>query len=64
MQADLAHIILDNLMDEIVVALNKVSPYGSIEIFVQNNIVTQITTRNIKKTNTSITRKHKTKLRK
>ena len=39
------------LISEIVNALKKVDSYGSIELYVQNNQVTQITTRNIKKTN-------------
>lgn len=38
------------LLKEIIQALKKARPYGSIEIFVQKDIVTQITTRNIKKT--------------
>lgn len=37
------------LLDEIKRALHRVA-FGSIEIFVQDNIVTQITVRNIKKT--------------
>lgn len=39
------------LVDDIVQALRTVSPYGSVEIYIQNNTVTQITMRNIKKTN-------------
>ena len=38
------------LLEEIAQALKHVSPYGSVEIFVQDNVVTQITVRNIKKT--------------
>ena len=38
------------LVDEIVKALKSVKGWGSIEIFVQGFSVTQITTRNIKKT--------------
>jgi hypothetical protein len=37
------------LLSEIEVALGRVMPYGSIEIYVQNSIITQITVRNIKK---------------
>jgi hypothetical protein len=37
------------LLTEIEVALSRVMPYGSIEIYVQNSIITQITVRNIKK---------------
>lgn len=39
------------LLKEIKDALKSVGGYGSIEIFIQNNVVTQITTRNIRKTN-------------
>lgn len=42
--------ISDILVDEIRQALKNVSPYGSVEIYVQDSIVTQITVRNIKKT--------------
>lgn len=39
-----------DLVEEIIQALRSVSDYGSLEIYVQNNMVTQITVRNIKKT--------------
>ena len=39
-----------DLVEEIIQALRSVSDYGSLEIYVQNNLVTQITVRNIKKT--------------
>jgi len=39
------------LIAEIKEAIKSVKSYGSVEIYVQNNIVTQITVRNIKKTN-------------
>lgn len=42
--------ISKTLLEEIAVALKHVSPYGSVEIYVQDNTVTQITVRNIKKT--------------
>lgn len=42
------------LVDDIMGALKKVGPYGSIEIYVQNSSVTQITIRNIKKTKHNI----------
>ena len=42
------------LVDEIIYALQTVRAYGSIEIYVQNSMVTQITVRNIKKTNMTI----------
>lgn len=42
-----------DLVEEIIQALRSVSDYGSLEIYVQNNMVTQITVRNIKKTRTN-----------
>lgn len=42
--------ISETLLTEIKSALKNVSPYGSVEIYVQDNTVTQITIRNIKKT--------------
>ena len=42
--------ISKTLVDEIKASLRSVSSHGSIEIFVQDNVVTQITVRNIKKT--------------
>lgn len=38
------------LLDEISSAIKKIDGYGSVEIYIQDSIVTQITTRNIKKT--------------
>ncbi len=38
------------LIDEVVRAMKSVSGYGSVEIFIQNYRVTQVTTRDIKKT--------------
>ena len=38
------------LLDEITQAMKNVGSYGSIEIYIQNHLVTQITIRNIKKT--------------
>lgn len=38
------------LIDEVVSAMKSVSGYGSVEIFIQNYRVTQVTTRDIKKT--------------
>ena len=37
-------------MSEVKSALQSVKTYGSVEIYIQNGIVTQITVRNIKKT--------------
>lgn len=39
------------LLDEVTKAIKSVDAYGSVEIYVQNCVVTQITVRNIKKTN-------------
>jgi hypothetical protein len=38
------------LIDEILASLKTIHGWGSMEIFVQDNIVTQITVRNIRKT--------------
>ena len=42
--------ISKSLLTEVKSALQNVGPYGSVEIFIQNNTVTQITVRNIRKT--------------
>lgn len=42
--------ISEGLMTEVKSALQSVKAYGSVEIYIQNGIVTQITVRNIKKT--------------
>lgn len=42
------------LIEEIVQALRTVNQYGSVEIYVQNSTVTQITIRNIRKTSVAI----------
>ena len=43
--------ISPRLLLEIKEALKSIKSYGSVELYVQRNIVTQITVRNIKKTN-------------
>jgi hypothetical protein len=43
--------ISSRLLLELKQALKSVDSYGSVEVFVQNGVVTQITVRNIKKTN-------------
>lgn len=43
--------ISDALLHEIKEALRSVRNYGSVEIYIQKGVVTQITVRNIKKTN-------------
>ena len=43
--------VTNELVQELVKALKRVDSFGSIEVFVQDNKVTQITTRNITKTN-------------
>lgn len=39
-----------DLVDEILAALKTINGFGSLEVYVSNNQVTQITVRNIKKT--------------
>jgi hypothetical protein len=52
--------ISEKLLNEIVESVQSVKGWGSIEIFIQNNIVTQITEKNIKKPKVDIlTRKIK-----
>lgn len=46
--------VSDNLLEEIKQALKNIRGWGSVEIYVQNHKVTQITERNIKKTNHKI----------
>ena len=41
------------LLSEIKSALKSVKSYGSVEIYIQNGVVTQITVRNIKKTSSA-----------
>lgn len=43
--------ISKELIEEIKQALKGVNSYGSVEIYIQKGVVTQITVRNIKKTN-------------
>ena len=43
--------VTTNLVEEIKQALKAIRGWGSVEIYVQDHKVTQITTRNIKKTN-------------
>ncbi len=42
--------ISNTLLDDISSAIQSVQNYGSVELYVQDGIVTQITTRTIKKT--------------
>ncbi len=46
--------VRDDLLEEVKLALKNIRGWGSVEIFVQNFRVTQITERNIKKTNHNI----------
>ncbi len=56
--------ISPSLIEEIVHALHAVNQYGSVEIYVQNSTVTQITVRNIRKTSVAITNvQHQKKVR-
>ena len=43
--------ISKKLVNEVKDALKSIKSYGSVEMYVQDGIVTQITVRNIKKTN-------------
>jgi hypothetical protein len=43
--------ISKGLVNEVKIALKSVKMYGSVEIYIQNGVVTQITVRQIKKTN-------------
>jgi len=43
-------ILSQSLIDEIIHSLKTIQGFGSLEIFVQDNMVSQITVRNIKKT--------------
>ena len=49
--------ISEALLKEIKKALKDVRSYGSVEIYVQGGIVTQITVRNIKKTGNGTTKR-------
>ena len=49
--------ISERLVVEIKSVLQSVKSYGSIEIYVKNGVVTQITVRNIKKTDGRLKRK-------
>jgi len=52
--------ISKKLVDEIKDALKSIKSYGSVEMYVQDSVVTQITIRNIKKTSGRIRRKRTT----
>ena len=39
------------LLNELAKAIKSIDTYGSVEIYIQNSIITQITVRNIRKTN-------------
>ncbi len=43
--------VTKSLIKEIVESINSVKPFGSVEIYVQNGEVSQITMRKIRKTN-------------
>ena len=49
--------ISTSLIKEITSALESVKSYGSVEVYIQNGVVTQITVRNIKKTNSKFGQK-------
>ncbi len=52
--------VTSSLLKEIIESINSVRPFGSVEIYVQNSEVTQITMRKIRKTN-SVVRPKKAK---
>lgn len=54
MQHDQSTKLSQSLLDELKYALQMVSGYGSIEIYIQDSTITQITVRNIKKTKMNI----------
>ncbi len=54
--------ISPELIAEIVEALNNIRGWGSVEIYVQDYKVVQITERNIKKTNSHIPNGHTVKI--
>lgn len=45
--------VSETLIVELKKALKSVNNFGSVEVFVQNGVVTQITVRNIRKTGSS-----------
>lgn len=45
--------ISNKLIEEVMQAIQNIRGWGSVEIFVQNDVVVQITERNIKKTQSS-----------
>ena len=53
--------VSSQLIDEVVEALKNIRGWGSVEIFVQDYRVVQITERNIKKTTNGENNKKKTK---
>jgi len=42
------------ILEEIAQSIKQVDGFGSVEIYVQNHVVTQITLRKIKKTNSKV----------
>lgn len=50
------------LMNEILEALKNVRGWGSVEIYIQDHRVVQITERSIKKTNSSVTKSQVVKI--
>lgn len=48
----------DSLMTEIVTAVSAIGSYGSVEIYIQDGMVTQITSRTIKKTKVHVSGKN------
>ena len=51
----------NSLLDEIVNSIAQVDGYGSVEIFIQDNQITQITTRKITKINSNLNKNSQNK---
>jgi hypothetical protein len=43
--------ISEELLNDLLESLKKIDGWGSVEVFIQNHVVTQITEKNIKKPN-------------
>ena len=45
---------MNNLIEEVLQSIKQIEGFGSVEIYIQDYTVTQITTRKIKKTNSKV----------
>lgn len=55
--------ISTSILAELEHALSLISGYGSIELYIQDGVITQITARNIKKTKIEVSKESKAKSR-